>query len=572
MSGTSLDLTQAVKSQNGSAVSYQPVPSDGLHAQFTAQISGGNGADGMTFALLDATKATPSSIGAGGGGLGFGRLPGVAVTLNTFKDTGYPSANFVGIATGTGPNGLTFAATSSRVPNLRSGSHTIGVNSSGGTLTVTVDGTQYLSAPVTLPPSVLVAFTGATGGLDDVHAVRNVAITAGGTALPPPGGGWSYNGSAAMSGADTTLTQAVKSQNGSVVYPTPVLTNGLQVQFNVQIGGGTGADGMTFSLLDPARATSSALGGGGSGLGYSGLPGIAVTFDTYKDTGYPGNNFIGISTSAANGQLKFQATANGIGQLRSGTHTVGIDVSGGVLTVWLDGQQILAKAENLTATSLLAFTASTGGLTDIHAVRDAAISAASYALTPPGGAGWTYNGSAKMNGTSLILTPAAPGQHGSAFNGTPVPSAGLNASFTAQIGSGGGNGMALVLLDAGKAGPGSIGTAGSGLGYAGLPGIAVTLNTYKSIGYPSANFVGVATGARGGLLTFATTSSQVPSLHAAFTIRVTVSGTGDVKVSVNGTQVLDATVPVPQNVLVGFTAATGAAYEQHAVANVTVTP
>jgi hypothetical protein len=572
MSGTSLDLTQAVTSQTGSAVYYQPVPSDGLHAQFTAQISGGNGADGMTFALLDPAAATPSSIGAGGGGLGFGKLPGVAVTLDTFKDTGYPSANFAGIATGTGAGGLAFAATSSSVPSLRSGSHTIGVTSSGGTLTVTIDGKQYLSAPVNLPPTVLVGFTGATGGLDDVHAVRNATISAGGTSLPPPGGGWSYNGSAAMSGSGTAVTQAVKSQSGSVVYPTPVLTNGLHAQFNVQIGGGTGADGVTFSLLDPARATPTALGGGGSGLGYSGLPGIAVTLNTYKDAGYPTNNFIGISASATNGLLTFQATAHGIGQLRSGTHTVGVDVSGGVLSVWLDGQQILARAESLPATSLLAFTASTGGLTDIHAVRDAAISAASYALTPPGGTGWTYNGSAKMNGTSLVLNPAAAGQHGSAFNGTAVPSGGLSASFTAQIGSGNGNGMALVLLDASKAGPGSIGTAGSGLGYAGLPGIAVTLNTYKSIGYPSANFVGIATGANNGLLTFAATSSQVPSLHGTNTIRVTVSATGEVKASVNGTQVLDATVPVPQNVLVGFTSGTGAAYEQHAVAKVTVTP
>jgi hypothetical protein len=572
MSGTNLNLTQAAKGQTGSAVYYQPVSSDGLHAQFTAQLGDGTGGDGMTFALLDASSAALSSLGAGGGGLGFARLPGVAVTLDTYQDADDPSANFASIATGTSASGgLTYAATATDVPDLRSDSHTIGVTSSGGTLTVTVDGKQYLSAPVTLPPTVLAAFTSATGGLDDVHAVRNVTISAGGTSLPPPGGGWSYNGSATMSGSGTDLTQAVKSQNGSVVYPTPVLTNGLQAQFNVQIGGGTGADGMTFSLLDPARTTSSALGGGGSGLGYSGLPGIAVTLNTYKDTGYPTNNFIGISASATKGLLKFQATVQGIGQLRSGTHTVGVDVSGRVLTVWLDGQQVLAIAENLPAASLLAFTASTGGLTDIHAVRDAAISAASYALTPPGGAGWSYNGAAKMNGTSLILTPAARGQHGSAFNGTPVPSAGLSATFTAQIGPGNGNGMALVLLDASRAGPGSLGTGGSGLGYGGLPGIAVALNTYQSIGYPSANFVGIATGGTGPL-TFAATSSKVPSLHGNTNVAVTVSGTGEIRVSVNGTQVLDTTVTVPQNVLVGLTAATGAAYEQHAVSNVTVTP
>jgi hypothetical protein len=43
----------------------------------------------------------------------------------------------------------------------------------------------------------------------------------------------------------------------------------------------------------------------------------------------------------------------------------------------LDGEQILQRAEpSLTARSLLAFTGGTGSLTDVHTVRDAAISAA----------------------------------------------------------------------------------------------------------------------------------------------------------------------------------------------------
>jgi hypothetical protein len=329
---------------------------------------------------------------------------------------------------------------------------------------------------------------------------------------------------------------------------------------------------MTFSLLDPARATRTALGAGGDGFGYSGLPGIAVVLNTYKSTGgYQTANFAAISLGPANGLLAFQAFSRAIGQLRSGTHTVGIDVSGGVLAVWLDGQEVLAHAESLPPTSLVAFTGSTGGLNDVHAVRNAAISAAGYALPPPGGGGWTDNGSAKMNGTSLVLNPAATSQHGSAFNATAIPSAGLSASFTASIGAGGGNGMALVLLDATKAGAGSLGTAGSGLGYGGLPGIAITLNTYQSVGYPSNNFAGIATGGTGPL-TYAATANLAKSLHGSTTVGVTISATGEIKVTVNGTQVLDQTVAVPQNVLVGFTAATGAAYEQHAVTNVAVTP
>jgi len=45
-----------------------------------------------------------------------------------------------------------------------------------------------------------------------------------------------------------------------------------------------------------------------------------------------------------------------------------------VLVVWLDGEQVLQQPEpSMTATSLLAFTAGTGGVTDVHTVRDVAI-------------------------------------------------------------------------------------------------------------------------------------------------------------------------------------------------------
>jgi hypothetical protein len=47
-----------------------------------------------------------------------------------------------------------------------------------------------------------------------------------------------------------------------------------------------------------------------------------------------------------------------------------------MLVIWLDGQQILQQPEpSLAPNSLLAFSASTGGLTDVHAVRVVTISA-----------------------------------------------------------------------------------------------------------------------------------------------------------------------------------------------------
>ena len=134
---------------------------------------------------------------------------------------------------------------------------------SGQTVTVSVDGNQVLAHTLpanTIPPSVLVGFTGGTGSRDDQHAVTTASISAGGNPLPPP------------------------------------------------------------------RRLASALL---------------------------------------------------IPQLRSGTHTVTVQVtSAGVLVVWLDGEQLLALPEpSLGPTSRLAFTGGTGGLTDVHVVRDVAISA-----------------------------------------------------------------------------------------------------------------------------------------------------------------------------------------------------
>ena len=81
-----------------------------------------------------ASKATTSGLGYGGGYLGFGTLPGVAVALNT-----YPSSS-VGIVTGQTASGLVYAAKTTKVPNLRSGTHVIGVTVTGSSIAVTVRG------------------------------------------------------------------------------------------------------------------------------------------------------------------------------------------------------------------------------------------------------------------------------------------------------------------------------------------------------------------------------------------------------------------------------------------------
>ena len=182
-SPANLQLTPATNYQVGSAFWPTPVPGVGISASFDAFIGPGSGADGMTFTLADAAVTKPTALGVNGGGEGFAGITGIAVSLDTWKNTQDPSKNFVGIAT-TSPRtqSLSYAATNSSIPALRNSLHHFAVTTSSTGMTVTMDGTQVLNYTTSLPSSVLVGFTGATGGFNDVHRVENVSITAG----PPP--------------------------------------------------------------------------------------------------------------------------------------------------------------------------------------------------------------------------------------------------------------------------------------------------------------------------------------------------------------------------------------------------
>ncbi|MFN8036632.1 MAG: PQQ-dependent sugar dehydrogenase [Acidimicrobiia bacterium] len=184
MVGTALQLTPNATSQRGSAFYPTAVPSTNLTVDFDATLTGGGttGADGLTFTLANPT-AGPTALGALGGGLGYAGINGTAIALDTYKNWNStdPSNNFAGIATGyaTGnTDSLTWAATNTTVPNLRTGTHHLTITTTNGTITVKIDGTQYLTKAVTLPPTVLVGFTAGTGDTTDAHTATNVTITA----------------------------------------------------------------------------------------------------------------------------------------------------------------------------------------------------------------------------------------------------------------------------------------------------------------------------------------------------------------------------------------------------------
>ncbi|MFX5517675.1 hypothetical protein ABTD52_18185, partial [Acinetobacter baumannii] len=73
----------------------------------------------------------------------------------------------------------------------------------------------------------------------------------------PPSSSWQLNGSATPLANGVQLTAATANQAGSAFYKTAVPTNNAQIDFDLNMSGGSGADGATFTLANPtAPATS----------------------------------------------------------------------------------------------------------------------------------------------------------------------------------------------------------------------------------------------------------------------------------------------------------------------------
>jgi hypothetical protein len=229
-----------------------------------------------------------------------------------------------------------------------------------------------------VPPNVLVGLTASTGTETDGHEVSGVSIQSGGQVIPRPGGGWSYNGTAAMKGSDSLLTPAAPNSAGSVVYPIPVRTAGLDAVFNAAMFAGNDGYGLTFALLDPAHSSVTSLGADGPKLGFGGLTGTAAILVSKIFNGYPAENFVATSTGTRGAVLALQGLNRNIEPLRSGTHTVRVRISTSkVLEIWLDGELVIQQPEpHLPSTALLAFTAGTGANFQNQVVRAVAISAA----------------------------------------------------------------------------------------------------------------------------------------------------------------------------------------------------
>jgi hypothetical protein len=501
IAGGWLTLTTPLQFRAGSSFFEHPLSSAHLTATFKSRIGGGTGADGQTFVLASpAEGASPASLGEEGGGLGFGGIPGVAVALDTYQSQGAPSSNFVGISTGSAmPGTLKWLATSTAVPSLRA-TRTVKVEVDEGTIAVSVEGQHVLSASVSLPPQILVGFTGATGELTDTHQVAVTSIVG----APTP------------KTSKLTITNAVVAPKGSAAAGASMVMSGAcPVPFT------------TAALASKKTATPS-LPGAREGLQCSVREAQPAAEGGTWTTTASVNGAAPVTLAAVGGELQVPVFA-----LHGGANTVKL------VNEWVEG-------------------------------------AKTTTLPEPTAGGWQLNGTSAIAGSELVLTPASEFQAGSTFWPTQVDPQSMTVEYDASItGGSGADGLAFVLADASKGGTATqVGAAGGGLGFSGIPGLAVALDEYKNEVNPSANFVGLTEGPVAGKqdeLAWLATDNLTAPLQGATTQVKIVFEAGTVTAFVGGTQVLSHSATVPAAAYVGFSAGTGGLTNRHAISHVTIT-
>ena len=545
--------------------------------------------------------------------------------------------------------------------------------------TMPANGTT-IAAGSSIPVSVSYAPSAATtsnGSLSFTTNGGNASVTLSGTGVAPAGAvvlpsptsgsGWSINGNASASAAGLVLTPNAASQAGTAVTTSTYRFDGMKAAFDLTIDQGNGADGACFAMV-PSGTAATAVGSVGGGLGWIGMGGTAVCFDTYKNsTSEPSANFVAIRTNSG-----IVASSSSIPALRNTTTHVDIAVTGTSIAVKLNGVQVLTGTLSTAGIGRVAFTGGTGGVTDRHLVTNASVTAAAPAfaaspssvtfgsvtvgtsssrtvtLTNTGGApltissstgpaapftaakpangttiapgasinmtvsysptaatsstgsiaftttggnatvalsgtgaaptgtavpapwsgtGWSINGNASLSGNSLILTPNAANQAGSAVTTSTYAFNGLKVAFDLTIDQGtGADGACFAMVPSGTAAT-RVGTIGGGLGWSGMGGTAVCFDTFKnSTSEPSGNFVAIRTNS--GIVA---SSSSIPTLRNATThVDITVTGTSIV-VKINGAQVLTGTLSTQSTGRLAFTAGTGGMTDRHLVTNVAIT-
>ncbi len=213
------------------------------------------------------------------------------------------------------------------------------------------------------------------------------------------------NGNAISNGNSCyTLTNNQNSQNGSIWSDNKIdLRFNFDINYSVYLGGSpAGADGMAFVLQ---RAGNTIQGSSGSGMGYGGIsPSIAIEYDTYINSDFQAYDpLYDHMALMVNGEYHHYYNGVGVnpvpltnlsgGNVKDGnfhTSRVTWNATSKVMTVYFDGVQKFTYNNDIVLNYFgndpavyFGFTASTGGLSNLHAVCMAQSTFQTFGATPP---------------------------------------------------------------------------------------------------------------------------------------------------------------------------------------------
>jgi len=193
--------------------------------------------------------------------------------------------------------------------------------------------------------------------------------------------------------------------------------------------------------------------------------------------------------------------------------------------------------------------------------------------------GLSINGSTRVIGNVLQLTPNTPAQRGSAFYSTPIP-INVDTSFQTRFqmratgGAAGADGMTFVIQNS-AAGLTALGNVGGGLGYEGIiKSLAIEFDTWQNPGEINNNHTSIWV--NGVLVNSLKTTTSTIDFNSGtpFNVWVDYNGDGDLLAFYLSSGMTKPTTPVAtvsvdlatilgNQAFFGFTAATGGASNAH---------
>jgi hypothetical protein len=265
------------------------------------------------------------------------------------------------------------------------------------------------------------------------------------------------NGAAFINGSTLRLTDGGLGEASSAFTTSAVSVTKFSTFFAFQLTNAD-ADGFTFTIQSVGPT---ALGFGGGGLGYQGIPSsVAIKFDLFNNAG-EGNNSVGLYFNGAAPTVPaLDLTGTGI-NLHSGHVFEGrITYDGSTVRLQIDdtftGAEIVATASNVNIpavvggnTAFVGFTAGTGGLTATQDILAWNYTEFSPALGGGGGAGDA--GGADGGDSTLSLVSTAPGQSDGPVHLAVLPGGGLSPFF--PLAASAGNALGVGQANVGHSPP-----------------------------------------------------------------------------------------------------------------------